>query len=163
MESGFWEKLKTVITAFSAGATHSSAEEHGQPRSNSPSSGNFDTLYKSVIPLSLLRFNYRGERNCTHGFEDGAAMKIILFSIKFDKFTGFFDKILKRIRLVTDYNITNLLINLSAMHSNSATKKSFSAPPHLPANARISSRTASLRQTLAPHSRLTRNSPHLPA
>ncbi|MCY4384055.1 MAG: hypothetical protein OXE44_12985 [Nitrospinae bacterium] len=84
MESGIRERLKTVITAFFAGATRPSSEEHGQPRSNSPSSGKFDTLYKGVNLFSLLRFDNRGERNCMHGFEDGAAMKIILLPVKYD-------------------------------------------------------------------------------
>ena len=84
MESGIREKLKTVVTAFFAGAARPSSEEHGQPRSNSPSSGIFDTLYKSAHLLSLLRFDNRGERNCTDGFEDGAEMKIILFPVNID-------------------------------------------------------------------------------
>jgi len=100
MESGIREKLKTVITAFFAGAARPSSEEHGQPRSNSPASGIFDTLYKSAHLLSLLWFDNRGEGNGADGFEDGAEMKIIIFPVKLDKFTGFFDKFLKGMRPV---------------------------------------------------------------
>ncbi|MCY3823726.1 MAG: hypothetical protein OXG62_07640, partial [Nitrospinae bacterium] len=50
-------------------------------------------------------------------------IKIMIFSIKLDKFTGFFDKFLKIISLVTDFNTRSYYINLSLLHSNSATKK----------------------------------------
>ena len=52
MESGIWARVKTVIAAFFAGTIHPSSEERGQTRSNSPSSGKSDTLYKSVNLLT---------------------------------------------------------------------------------------------------------------
>ena len=58
----------------------------------------------------------------------GREMKIIIFSVKFDKFTGFFDKFLKSIFFVIDCNIRSCHINLSAAHSDSATKKVFRHP-----------------------------------
>ena len=69
-------------------------------------------------------------------------MKIIIFSIKLDKFTGFFDKFLKGIRLVTDCNIMIFLTNLSVAHSDSGPKKVFRLPrisPQPPAFARYAS------------------------
>ena len=131
MKPGYWGKLKTVITAFFAGATRPSSEDYGQPRSNSPASGKFGTLYNSVNLLVLLRFNNRGERNCMHGFEDGAAMKISLFPVNMDKFTGFFDKFLKSFSPSNGCNQKSYHINLSATHSNSATEK-FSGCPAFP-------------------------------
>jgi len=43
-------------------------------------------------------------------------MKIIIFSVKFDKFTGFFDKFPKMIFLVTDCNQKICTKNMSVMH-----------------------------------------------
>ena len=43
-------------------------------------------------------------------------MKIMIFPVKFDKFTGFFDKFLKIHSLVTGCKINNYHINLSALH-----------------------------------------------
>ncbi|MCY3824722.1 MAG: hypothetical protein OXG62_12730 [Nitrospinae bacterium] len=116
MESGIWARVKTVIATFFAGTTHPSSEEHGRTRSNSPSPGNFDTLYKSVNLLPSLWFDYRGKRNCAHVFKDGGEMKIIIFSIKFAKFTGFFDKFLKIILPVNNCNSKTYLINMSVSH-----------------------------------------------
>ena len=103
MESGDGVRVEAAISSFSGGrippssvGIHpTSTEERGRPRSNSPSSGNFDTLYKSVNLLTSLWFEYRGERIHADGFEDGADMKIIQFPVNIDKFTGFFDKYLK--------------------------------------------------------------------
>ena len=71
--------------------------------------------------------------------EDQLTMQIIIFSIKYDKFTGFFDKLMKSACLVTGCNQKDYLLNLSEAHSNIATKKDFRFPricPHLPAFAR---------------------------
>ena len=65
-------------------------------------------------------------------------MKIILFSVKFDKFTGFFDKFLKIIFFAIDCNQRSCHINLSVSHSDSGTKKVFRYPrisPQSPAFA----------------------------
>ena len=91
--------------------------------------------------------------------EDEKKMKIIIFSIKLDKFTGFFDKFPKGDSLVTDCNKRVILLNLSADHSDMAPKKVFRLPricPQLPAFA------------LAPHhavepSFLNRVRPSLPS
>ena len=50
-------------------------------------------------------------------------MKVMIFPVKFDKFTGFFDKFLKIISLVTGFNTRGYYINLSLLHSNSGSKK----------------------------------------
>ena len=68
--------------------------------------------------------------------EEGAKIKIIIFSIKFDKFMGFFDKFLKIVSLSNDCNQKGYHINLSVMHSDSAPKKVFRISricPQLPA------------------------------
>ena len=67
-------------------------------------------------------------------------MIIMIFSIKFDKFTGFFDKFLKIISLVTGFNTRNYYINLSVRALRFKPQKSFPAPAHLPATARICGR-----------------------
>ncbi len=118
MESGIWARVKAVIAAFSAGTTHPSSEEHGQLAS---------CLYRSVNPPSSLGFDYREKRNRADGFKDGAEMKIILFSIKFDKFTGFFDKFLKIMSAVIDFNTKSYHTYMSASHSDPAAKKFFAS------------------------------------
>ncbi|MDE0331601.1 MAG: hypothetical protein OXL41_06995 [Nitrospinae bacterium] len=62
--------------------------------------------------------------------------KIMIFSIKFDKFTGFFDKFLKNTSLANGCNKKGYYINMSASHSDSAPKKVFRLPrisPQFPA------------------------------
>ena len=59
MESVAGVRVKTVIS-----------EEHGRTRSNSPSPGNFDTLYKSVNLLSSLWSDYFGKGIDARGFQD---------------------------------------------------------------------------------------------
>ena len=76
--------------------------------------------------------------------------------INIDKFTGFFDKFLKISDRLNDCNKKSYHSNLSAGHSNTAAKKVFQEPAHFPATARISSRTASRRQSLIHQSALTR-------
>ena len=63
-------------------------------------------------------------------------IKIMIFSVKFEKFTGFFDKFLKNFSLVIGCNQKNYHINLSVIHSDMAAKKVFWFPricPQLPA------------------------------
>ena len=91
MEPGFWERVKAVIFTYFAGTTHPYSEEHGQFAS---------CLCKSVNLLTSPRFDYRKERNHADGFEDDMEMKIMIFSINMDKFTGFFDKFLKTIAFI---------------------------------------------------------------
>ena len=55
-------------------------------------------------------------------------MKVIIFSVKFAKFTGFFDKFLKIISPVNDCNQKGCHINFSVSHSDLAAKKVFSLP-----------------------------------
>ncbi len=50
-------------------------------------------------------------------------IKIMIFSIKFDKFTMFFDKFLKISYYLTDFNTKSYHKNLSVSHSDSAEKK----------------------------------------
>ena len=52
-----------------------------------------------------------------------AIMEIMIFSIKFDKFTMFFDKFLKISYYLTDFNTKSYHINLSVLHSDMAVKK----------------------------------------
>ena len=69
-------------------------------------------------------------------------MKIIIFPVKFDKFTGFFDKFLKRMNPINGCNKTGYYINMSVQHSDMAPKQFFGARafprncPHLRARAR---------------------------
>ena len=80
--------------------------------------------------LALMR------RYIAHKCKEGAKIKIIIFSIKFDKFTRYFDKFLKRINPVNDCYKTGYYINMSDVHSDSAPKKVFSLTrisPQLPA------------------------------
>ena len=63
-------------------------------------------------------------------------MKIIIFSIKLDKFTGFFHKFPKIVSPATACNLKGYHINLSVPHSDPAAKKVFWFPricPQLPA------------------------------
>ena len=65
-------------------------------------------------------------------------MKVIIFSVKYAKFTGFFDKFLKIVSLVNDCYKMSYHINLSVLHSDLAAKKVFSLPrisPQSPAFA----------------------------
>ena len=54
--------------------------------------------------------------------------QIIIFSIKFEKFTGFFDKFLKMYLFANDCNIKSLPQYLSVGHSDPAQKKFFGSP-----------------------------------
>ena len=66
-------------------------------------------------------------------------IKIMIFSINIDKFTGFFDKFLKNNVQINDCNIRSYHTNLSVPHSDMAAKKVFwfhSICPQLPAFAR---------------------------
>ena len=65
-----------------------------------------------------------GKRN-GNGFRDGMKIKIMIFSIKSDKFTGFFDKFLKISDYANDCNKRSYHINLSVPHSDMAQKKVF--------------------------------------
>ena len=126
--------------AYAAGTIHPSPKGHGQTRSNSLSPGKSDTPYKSTGLLSLLRFDYPGEENCARVSRDNLEIKIMIFSIKFDKFTGFFDKFLKNTSLINGCNQKSYYINLSVSHSDSAAKKVFRLPrisPQQPAFARL--------------------------
>ena len=109
MESGFWASVKATIH-----------EERGRLASR-------PYKYKGINLLSSLLSDYRGEGAL---MERGwmKNMQIIIFSIKFYKFTGFFDKFLKIISPVNDCNKTGYHINLSVPHSDPAAKKVFRRP-----------------------------------
>ncbi len=51
-----------------------------------------------------------------NGFGSGTEMKIMIFPVKFDKFTGFFNKFPKRNTLVTGCNQKGYILNLSPVH-----------------------------------------------
>ena len=55
-------------------------------------------------------------------------MQIIIFSVKFNKFTGFFDKFPKIISPGNDCNQKGYHINMSVSHSDPAAKKVFRPP-----------------------------------
>ena len=59
-----------------------------------------------VDSRSPAGFRRPKEMGRAHGCKDNAEMKIILFSVNIDKFTGFFDKFLKGACLATDCNHT---------------------------------------------------------
>ena len=51
-----------------------------------------------------------------NGFGSGTEMKIIIFPVNIDKFTGFFNKFPKSVFLASDCNHTGYQSNLSALH-----------------------------------------------
>ena len=57
-----------------------------------------------------------------------AIMKVMIFPVKFDKFTGFFDKFLKNNVQINDCNQKGYHTNLSVAHSDTAAKKVFWKP-----------------------------------
>ncbi len=72
------------------------------------------------------------------GSRTTAIMKVMIFSINTDKFTGFFDKFLKNNVQINDCNQKGYHTNLSAPHSDMAAKKVFGKPricPQQPAFA----------------------------
>ncbi len=73
MESGFWGRVKAVIAAYSAGTTLPYSEEHGRTHSNSPSSGKFDTPYKSIDLLTSPSSIIAGKEMT--GMDSGTAEK----------------------------------------------------------------------------------------
>ena len=119
MEPGIRAGVKVAIGAYFAGATHPSSE--GRRRLAS-------CPCKSVNLPTPLRFDNRGVGNGARGLREGRKMQIIIFSIKFDKLTGFFDKLLKTIFLVNDCNSKVYYENMSAAHSDMAAKKVFRLP-----------------------------------
>ena len=116
-------RMEAAIAVNFTGTTHFSSDEYGRLASRP---------YKSVYLLSLLWFDSRRKRSGVDGFDVGAIIKIILFSIKFDKFTGFFDKFPKIIFFAIDCNQRSCHINLSVAHSDSGTKKVFRHPRIFP-------------------------------
>ena len=101
-----------------------------------PSSVAFDA--RSSLAPDLIRgaFSRRGAALMERGVTK--KIKIMIFSKKLDKFTGFFDKYLKNISLANGCNQKSYHINLSVLHLDLAAKKVFCLPrisPHLPAFA----------------------------
>ncbi len=102
-----------------------------------PSSVAFDTRFS--LASDLLRGAFSHREVALMDARIKAIMKIIIFSIKFDKFTGFFDKLLKIISRLTGCYIKGCSQYLSVVHSDSAAKKVFRLHricPHLPAFGR---------------------------
>ncbi len=75
-------------------------------------------------------------KNYENGFGNGAEIKIMIFSVKFDKFRGFFDKFLKFTSRLTVCNTKGYHINMSVVHSDKAVKKVFGAPAFARAGSR---------------------------
>ncbi|MCY3823185.1 MAG: hypothetical protein OXG62_04885 [Nitrospinae bacterium] len=101
-----------------------------------PSSVAFDLLQLDLIlaPCSGLTAAARGGALMERGWMKN--IQIIIFSIKFAKFTGFFHKFPKSIILTNGCNKKGYHINLSVTHSDLAAKKVFRQPrifPQLPA------------------------------
>ena len=103
----------------------------------------------------------RRERSRGHGSNEGAEIKIIQFPVNIDKFTGFFDKFLKSVFLVTGCNQKSFFLNLSVAHSNIAAKKVFRIHrifrncPHLRTRTRRQKRhSRAVIRTFAPHDRI---------
>ena len=117
MESGFWARVMAAVH-----------EERGRLASR-------PYEYKGIHLLSSLWSDYRGA-GAPVGSVNRMIMKIIIFSIKSDKFTMFFDKFPKNIIPATDCNQKGCHINLSVSHAYPAAKKFFRPPricPQLPA------------------------------
>ncbi len=141
MESGAGARVETANPSekssiardnpYFAGTALPSSEERGQLAS---------CPYEGVNLLPPLRFDYRGGRGHENGYGNDMEMKIMIFPVKFDKFTGFFDKLLKNNVQINDCNQKGYHTNLSAAHSDTAAKKKFWEPAHLPATARICAR-----------------------
>ena len=123
--------VKSVTAACSAGTPHSpSIGVDAGVTANSEERGRLASRPYSSVKTALLtpRFGYRGGRSGARGFEEGEEMKIILFSIKFDKFTMLFGKFLKCYIPSNDCIKKNYRIYLSVTHSDLSNKKSFSHP-----------------------------------
>ena len=67
-------------------------------------------------PTPLVRGAFSRRRSDGNGLRNDTEMKIIIFPVKCDKFTGLFDKFLKNTVLVNHYNHTGYHSNLSALH-----------------------------------------------
>ncbi len=116
MESGEGLRMKTAIP-----------EERGRLTSRPYESIN-------LAPCSRFVTESRGGALMDSGMT--MEMKIMIFSIKLDKFTMFFDKFLKFNTPVNCCNKKGYHINLSVSHSDMAAKKVFWFPricPQLPA------------------------------
>ena len=70
------------------------AANPSEKSSLAPSSVAFDTL--SSLAFDFLRGAFSRRGVALAGSRIEAIMKIMIFPVKFDKFTGFFDKYLKR-------------------------------------------------------------------
>ena len=132
-------RIRKWIPAFAGMTIKSKRTPPTRGFFNSPSSVAFDLLQLDLIlaPCSGLTAAARGVAPVGSGKR--MIMQIIIFSIKSDKFTGFFDKFLKIISPANGCNQKGCHINLSVLHSDPAAKKSFLVHAHLPATARISS------------------------
>ena len=102
------------------------AANPSEKSSSAPSSVAFDTRSSLAFDLPRGAFSRRGGVLMRPGMT--REMIIMIFSIKFYKFTGFFDKFLKIISLVTGFNTRSYCINLSVAHSDSRPKKVFLLP-----------------------------------
>ena len=63
-----------------------------------------------------MGYSDKARRSDKNGFGNGTEMQIIIFPVKFDKFTMFFDKFPKSAFLVNYCNHTGYQLNLSVLH-----------------------------------------------
>ena len=129
-------RIRKWIPAFAGMTIKSKRTPPTRGFFNSPSSVAFDLLQLdlSLAPCSGLTAAARGVAPV--GSVKRMIIKIIIFSIKFAKFTGFFHKFPKRIIPINGCNKKSYHINLSVPHSDLAAKKVFWLPricPQAPA------------------------------
>ena len=123
MESGAGAKLKTANLFYVLGALLSSL-------------GQIRLLRLERILAPCPGFTAGGVAPAGSGKR--LIMKIMIFCINSYKFTGFLDKLMKRLPPVIDCNKRSYYISLSAPHSDMAVKKVFRRPrisPQQPAFA----------------------------
>ena len=89
---------------------------------------------------SLVGFGNPHAMSRVYQCKEGAKIKIIIFSIKFAKFTRYFDKFLKIVSLANDCNQNRLPYKSECGALRFSAPKSFPAPPHFPATACICAR-----------------------
>ena len=121
-------RIRKWIPAFAGMTIKSKRTPPTRGFFNSPSSVAFDLLQLDLIlaPCSGLTAAARGVAPV--GSVKRLIMKIIIFLIKSDKFTGFFDKFPKCNTLASDCNIKGCQENLIVAHSDPAAKKVFWLP-----------------------------------
>ena len=119
MESGEGARMTTAKSSAQAATDRSALALNTQPR-----------RLRDAVACAAKRAGVPVDPNAAR------IIKIIIFSIKFDKFTGFFDKFLKNNSPVNHYN-TKIYFYILVSPLRFRGKKKFPALPHFPATARI--------------------------